>query len=165
MRKTEIMKQLADNANMAALSDLGAQIGALHRAKLTNVEELAAILKPLAQAMAALTDETRQSLAQIEAKGREQAERLHDQIEEAAKVCDAATKQVHKATDRLEKASNRIAWSHYLLAMATGCVTALLVSASWLWLAPPTVSNHIDAKEIADQLRPVIAPLKPSKGK
>ena len=165
MRKTEIVKQLADNANKTALSDLGAQIGALHQAKLTNVEELAAILEPIAQAMAALTDETRQSLVQIEARGTEQAERIHQQIAAAATACETVVKQAQSTAQRLEAAGSRIEWSHYLVAMATGCVTALLVSAFWLWLAPPTVANNIDPKEVANLLRPVIAPSKPSKSK
>ena len=55
-------------------------------------------------------------------------------------------------------------WRHYLLATSTACMTALLVSAFWLWLAPPTVSNYLDAKAVADELRPAIAALKPSKG-
>ena len=44
-------------------------------------------------------------------------------------------------------------------------MTALLVSAFWLWLAPPTVQNHLDAKAVAEMLRPEIAPAKPSRGK
>lgn len=165
MRKTEILKQLADSANKTKLADLGTQIGALHQAKLTSAEELAEILEPIAQAMAALTDETRQSLSMIEAKGMEQGERIQQQIMAAARACQAATEQALCAAQRLELAGRSLEWSHYLVAMATGCATALLVSGFWLWLAPPTVVNYLDPKAVAEELRPAIAALKPSKGK
>ena len=52
------------------------------------------------------------------------------------------------------------------LAMVTGLTTAALVSAFWLWLAPPTVQNQLDPKAVAEYLKPaVIAALKPSKGR
>ena len=165
MRKTETLKQLADSANKTKLADLGAQIGALHQAKLTSADELASILEPVAQAMAALTDETRQSLVMIEAKGIEQGERIERQIMAAAQACQAATQRAESAAQRLETAGRMMEWRHYLLAMSTACLTALLVSAFWLWLVPPTVSNYLDAKAVADELRPAIAALKPSKGK
>jgi membrane-associated phospholipid phosphatase len=34
-------------------------------------------------------------------------------------------------------------WQHYGLAVMTGLITAALVSAFWLWLAPPTVQNQL----------------------
>ena len=165
MRKTETLKQLADSANKTKLADLGTQIGALHQARLTSADELASILEPIAQAMAALTDETRQSLNAVEAKGMEQAERIQKQIMEAAQACLAATQRAESAAERLEMASRMMEWRHYLLAIASACMTGLLVSAFWLWLAPPTVSNYLDAKAVANELRPAIAALKPSKGK
>jgi hypothetical protein len=165
MRKTEILKQLADSANKTKLADLGAQIGALHQAKLTSADELASILEPIAQAMAALTDETRQSLNAVEAKGMEQAERIQQQIMAAAQACQVATQRAESAAQRLETAGRTMEWRHYLLAISTACMTALLVSAFWLWLAPPTVSNYLDPKAVAEELRPAIAALKPSKGK
>ena len=165
MRKTETLKQLADSANKTNLADLGAQIGALHQAKLASADELASILEPIAQAMAALTDETRQSLNTVEAKGMEQAERIQKKIMTAAQACQAATQRAEIAAERLEMAGRMLEWRHYLLAIATACTTGLLVSAFWLWLAPPTVRNYLDAKAVADELRPAIAALKPSKGK
>jgi hypothetical protein len=47
----------------------------------------------------------------------------------------------------------------------TGMMTATLVTAFWLWLAPPIVQNHLDAKAVAEYLRPGIVAVKPSKGK
>jgi membrane-associated phospholipid phosphatase len=57
-------------------------------------------------------------------------------------------------------------WRHYALAVMTGLITAALVSAFWLWLAPPTVQNQLDPKAVAEYLQPaVIEALKHSKGK
>ena len=165
MKKTETLRQLTNSANRARLSDLGAQIEALHQAKISSVDELAMILEPIAQAMAALTDETRQTMSAIEAKGAEQGERIQRQIMAAAQACQAATQRAESAAQRLEAASQSAESRNYFLAIATGCVTAVLVSAFWLWLAPPTVSNFLDARALADMLRPEIAALKLSKGK
>jgi hypothetical protein len=63
MRKTETLRQLAAMSNETHLDMLGRQIEAVHQSRVKSVEELATLLEPLAQAMAALTDETRQTLA------------------------------------------------------------------------------------------------------
>ena len=165
MRKTETVKQLAASANARHLDDLGQQIEALRQARLASAEQLASMLEPIAQAMAALTDETRQTLGTIEVKGQEQSARINAQILAAARVCQEAADRAERSADHLERAGNSLELNHYLMALATGCVTALLVSGFWLWLAPPIVQNHLDAQAVAEYLRPAIAALKPSKGK
>jgi hypothetical protein len=54
---------------------------ALREAKLTSAEELATLLEPLAQAMAALTDETRASLEQVQEYNKEQSKQFLKQLE------------------------------------------------------------------------------------
>ena len=57
-------------------------------------------------------------------------------------------------------------WTHYALTVGTALATAVLVSVFWLWLNPPTVQNQLDAKAVAEYLKPaVIEALKPSRGK
>jgi malate synthase len=58
MTKSETMKQLAAASNAGRLDDLGQRIETLRSARIESAEQLAAMLEPLAQAMAALTDET-----------------------------------------------------------------------------------------------------------
>src|SRR5471032_74664 len=166
MTKSETVRQLAAASNAARVEALNQQIEGLRQAKLTSAEELAALLEPLAQAMAALTDETRLSLAQIEQHSREQSEQFRAQVETAITSWRNATRAAEKAAERLDQAVQRMEVSHYLLAILTGLVTGILASVFWLWLAPaPTVQYTLDAKAVAELLRPEIVALKPRKGK
>jgi ABC-type transporter Mla subunit MlaD len=141
MTKSETLKQLAAASNAARLAE------------------------PLAQAMAALTDETRQTLTEIAQQSREQGEKFQRQIEVAAKAWQDAAAQTHDAAESLNQAGRRMEWRHYLLALMTGLCTAMLVSAFWLWLAPPSVINRLDPQAVAEYLRPEIAAVKRSNGK
>jgi Flp pilus assembly protein TadB len=138
----------------------------LRQAKHQSAEDLAATLEPLAQAMAALTDETRQTLAEIERKSQEQGEKFSAQVSEAAKEWKAAAAEAQKAAEALNQAGQRMEWRHYLLAALVGMVTAAAVTASWLFLAPPSIQNQLDPQAVAEHLKPaVIEALKPSKGR
>jgi hypothetical protein len=116
--------------------------------------------------MAALADETRQTLAEIDRKSREQAETFKRQLSESEKGYKDAAAAAEKAAESLNQAGQRMGWRHYGLAVVTGAVTAALVSGFWLWLAPPKVQNMLDAQAVAEYLKPaVIEALKPSRGK
>ena len=53
-----------------------------------------------------------------------------------------------------------------LLAALVGMVTAAAVTASWLFLAPPSIQNQLDLQAEAEHPKsPVIEALKPSKGR
>jgi erythromycin esterase-like protein len=165
MTKSETTKQLAAASNAARLAELGKQIEAIRQARLDSAEQLATMLEPLAQAMAALTDETRETLAEICQQSKEQAEQFQAQLEAANKASRQAALDAQAAAQSLNSAGRRMELSHYLLALATGLTTALLVSAFWLWLAPPSVINKLDPKAVAEYLRPEIAAVKRLKGK
>jgi hypothetical protein len=165
MTKSEILKQLAAASNAARLAELGKQIEDVRQAKLESAEQLATMLEPLAQAMAALTDETRQTLAEIVQQSREQGEKFQRQIEVTAKAWQNAAAQTRHAAESLNQAGRRMEWRHYLLAVMTGLSTAMLVSAFWLWLAPPSVINRLDPQAVAEYLRPEIAAVKRSNAK
>ena len=85
MSKTETLRQSAAASNETRLEHLAHQIQELSQAKAQSAEALATMLEPLAQAMDALTDETRQTLAEIDRKSREQGEKFSGQINAAAK--------------------------------------------------------------------------------
>lgn len=163
MSKTETLRQSAAAMNATRLERLASQIETVRQTKHQSAEDLAATLEPLAQALAALTDETRQTLAEIDRKSREQCETFRLQLLEAEQATAAASQAAHS----LSQASQRMEWRHYALALLTGLFTAALVSGLWLWLAPaPKVRNQLDAREVADYLKPaVIEALKPSRGK
>ena len=168
MSKTETLRQSAAASNATRVEHLATQIESLRQAKHQSAEELAQTLEPLAQALAALTDETRQTLAEIDRKSREQGEAFKRQLSESVKGYKEAAAEASQAADSLNQAGQRMEWRHYALALLTGLVTAALVSGFWLWLAPPTVTvqNQLDAKAVADHLKPaVIEALRPSRGK
>lgn len=166
MSKTETLRQSAAASNETRLERLASQIETVRQSRHQSAEELAATLEPLAQAMAALAEETRQTLTEIDRKSREQGEQFSRQIETAAASWRTAAQEAQTAADRLNQAGARMEWQHYGLAVMTGLITAALVSAFWLWLAPPTVQNQLDPKAVAEYLKPaVISALKPLKGR
>ena len=166
MSKTETLRQCAAASNETRLERLASQIEAVRQSRHQSVEELAETLEPLAQAMAALTDETRQTLAGIEAQSKAHADKISSQISSAAKGLREAAAEAQKAADALNQAGQRMEWRHYLLAGLVGMVTAAAVTASWLWLAPPTIQNQLDPQAVAQHLKPaVIEALRRSSGK
>lgn len=166
MTKSETLKQLAAASNEARLASLNQQIEHLREAKLASAEELAALLEPLAQAMAALTDETRASLEQVQEYNQEQSKQFLKQLENMTTAWHSAATAAQKAAHRLEAAGNRLEVAHYLLAAVIGIVTGLLASAFLLWRAPaPIIENVLDAKAVAELLKAEIAPQKLRKGK
>jgi len=166
MSKTETLRESAAASNATRLEQLADQIETVRQAKLQSAQDLAEILEPLAQAMAALTDETRQTLAEIERKSQAQGEKFSHQISAAAQAWRDAAAQAQTAAHSLNQAGTRMEWTHYALVLATALLTAVLVSVFWLYLAPPTVQNQLDPKAVAQYLKPaVIEALKPSKGR
>ena len=107
MNKAETLRQLAASANAKKVEGLTQQIETLRTAKLESVEQLAALLEPLAQAMAALTDDTRETLVSVEKQLRQQGERIARQIEDAAEVCREAGLIAHRSAQRLENAGHQ----------------------------------------------------------
>ena len=165
MSKTETLRQSAEASNVTRVEHLATQLESL-RQRHQSVESLAEALEPLAQALAALTDETRQTLTEIDRKSREQGEKFKQQIAASAQSYREAATHAQTAADSLNQAGRRMEWRHYALALLTGLATAALVSGFWLWLAPPRVQNTLDAKAVAEYLKPaVIEALKPSRGK
>lgn len=166
MSKTETLRQSAAVTNETRLERLAAQIETVRQAKHQSAEDLAATLEPLAQALAALTDETRQTLAEIDSKTGKAASDFVRKINDTTKEWTDAAQAADDAATALTKAAKRMEWRHYGLAVVTGLVTAALVTAFWLWLKPPTIQNQLDAKAVAEYLKPaVIEALRPSRGK
>ena len=94
--------------------------------------------------MAALTDETRETLTEIERTSRQQAAQFQKQIESAANSWQTAATQAQSAADRLNQAGQRMEWIHYVLAAMIGLLSATLVSVFWIWLLPRTIENKVD---------------------
>lgn len=157
MSKTETLRQSAASSNEIRLEKLASRIEAMRQAKYQSAEELAKELEPLAQALAALADETRQTLAEIERTSQAQAEQFSNQTKAAAKDWREAAAEAQAAADSLNQAGQRMELRHYALAGIVGMVTAALVTACWLWLAPSaTIQNTLDPEAVAKHLRPAI---------
>jgi chemotaxis protein histidine kinase CheA len=168
MNKTETLRQSASAANEKRLAHLAHQIESVRQAKHQRVEDLASSLEPLAQAMAALSDETLQTLMLIEHRTREQAEAFTRQFQDEVRSFREATAAARKAADRMKQSTQGLRWRHYALAIVTGLLTAGLVSGFWLWVAPPKVVNTVtlNAQAVADLLQPAMtAALNHSKGR
>lgn len=170
MSKTEMLRQSAQAKNETRLQDLTNEVQTVSQARPQSVEDLAALLEPLAQALAALTDQAGKTLTELDHKSRETSQTLQGQVDSATQILRLLTTQAQaqakSAADHLNRAGNRLGWKHYGLATATGTITAVLVSAFWLWAYPPTVQNTLDPRAVANYLKPaVIEALKPSKGK
>ena len=141
------------------------QIETLRQTKHQNVEDLAAMLEPLAQAMAALTDETRQTMIEIDKKTKDQGDRFKSQMDAATQSWIKSAVEAQKAAENLSKAGRRLSWGHYSLVIITGLCTAMLTSAFWLYLAPPKIQNELDPAAVAKLLKPAIEQQKHLKGK
>ena len=167
MNKTETLRQSAAAANEKRLAHLAHQIETVRQAKHQSVEDLASSLEPLAQAMAALSDDTRQSLMLIEQRTREQAEAFTSQLQEEVRTFREITAAARKAADKMQQSTQGLRWRHYALALATGLLTAVPVSGFWLWVAPPKIQNtlNLDPQTLAQDLAPAIAALKLSRNK
>lgn len=157
MSKTETLRQLTTATNEKRLARLAEQIETVHQSKSQSAEALAETLEPLAQAIAALTDETRETLVEIERTSNQQAAQFQKQIETAANKWEAAAAQAQGAADRLNQAGQRMEWIHYALAAMTGILSATLVTAFWIWLLPRTIENKLDPQAVADHLKPAVA--------
>jgi ElaB/YqjD/DUF883 family membrane-anchored ribosome-binding protein len=151
---------LASASNAARLDALGQRIEALRSSRVESVEELASMLEPLAQAMATLTDEARQTLTDVEQQSREQAERFKNQVETATKALSQATTLAQHAANNMGAAARWTEWRHYLLAVMTGVMSGLLVSAFWLWQGSPTLGADPRMKPAPALLSPETPPIK-----
>lgn len=154
MSKTETSRQLATASNARRLEQLANQIETLRQARLQNAEDLSAILEPLAQAVAALTDETRETLAQIDATSRQQAQQFQERITATTQQWTRTLSRAEEAAQALAKAANQIKATFLLWTLLISLVSATLASAFWLWLAPtPIIVHRIDAQEVANLLK------------
>jgi chromosome segregation ATPase len=149
MHKTETLRQLSAVANAKHLENMTQQIETLRQAKLQSAEELAAMLEPLAQAMAALTDETRETLAQLRAQSAQQQTEFQTQSrtivntwQHSTQLMDDAGRQLREATDRfthgltdtVNQAAWRLGWKHYTLTIVSGILAAIVTLGLWHWL-------------------------------
>lgn len=165
MSKTETMRQLSAAANAKRLEELGNQIEAVKQAELKSAEELATILKPLALAIAALTEEFQETLQAMDRKAREQSDAFSHQSQAAAEILRQAAASANQAALRQHQAGRHSMWPHYGLAVVVGAISAMIMTMFLHWGMPP-VEGVLDPKAVAQSLKPaLIEALKPSRGK
>jgi translation initiation factor 2B subunit (eIF-2B alpha/beta/delta family) len=167
MSKTETLRQLTAVANAKHVEHMTQQIEALRQAKFQSVEEFAAQAEPLFQAMVALTDETRQTLAQLREQSTQQMAEFQTQsrhivntwqhstqlMEEAARNLTTATHSFSQGlTETVNHAAWRLGWKHYMLTVIAGVLGALLTIGLWGWLSPKPVSSTLPSKSSATVL-------------
>ncbi|MDQ2694031.1 MAG: IncQ-type mobilization protein MobB [Pseudomonadota bacterium] len=160
MSKTEIVRRLDDTAAQRqiarTIADLQRQIETLQPGRLVeelnqamreahsqHLDELAAQLEPLAQAMAALTDETRETLSRIQDEtARSQqaaAEQWRTMTSETAAAGRALEHTAQKLTETVQdgrRAILRVSQRVVLSSALTGFLVALagiLGAGGWIW--------------------------------
>jgi hypothetical protein len=171
MSKTETLRQLTAVANAKHVERMTQQLETLRQTKAQSAEELAAILEPLAQAMAALTDETRATLAQLQQQSTQQVQTLDTQSqallhqwernpqelrEAAMRLTQASDQLMQNSAQILHQAAWRLGWKHYALTIATGILAAVLTLGLWTWLSATPASGTPPSRPS------VTAPRKPS---
>lgn len=159
MSKTEMLRQSAAASNEKRLAHLTHQIEAVRQAKAQSVEELAVRLEPLAQAMAALTDETYTTLQRIDQRTQEQAQAFSEQLQTEMLAFRQSMARARKAAADWEQAAQtgqrRLLRQMIAIGLWSSIVTAVLVSGLWRWVAPPIqTSVTLDTQAVANLLQP-----------
>ncbi len=173
MSKAETLRQSAIDKNKSNLEQLAEQVQTIREAKVQSVEELSAMLEPLAQALASLSSDAAETLSRIELATRTASVDYQRQINAASESLGSANTATIQATAGLKRAAGRLSWGHYALTVLTGLVTAVLVSGFWLWFRPPIVKVPLDTLAVAEALRPALIeamktakePAKPAKSR
>lgn len=114
-----------------------------------GIDDLAAEIEPLAQAMAKLTDEARQRIEEVEQASQRQANEWQKKQQQVSAEWVAVAKSMNQAANELAEASataNRAArgWTWKLWAgviLASLMPTVVLLIASWLWLSPQVTTT------------------------
>lgn len=173
MSKAEMLRQSAIDKNKANLEQLAEQVQTIREAKAQSVEELSAMLEPLAQALASLSSEAGKTLSEIQEATRAASAILQRQMKDAHTSLSNSEIRASQATVGLKRAASSLGWGHYALTVLTGLVTAVLVSGFWLWFRPPIVKIPMDTQAVVQALSPALIeamkagkePVKPAKSK
>ena len=136
-----------------------------------NVEQIADELEPLALSLATLADQAQASIQRMEAAALQQAKEWNSQqlsaanaVETAAKTVAQHVKALQQATASLQQTAEEVQqaqrgqlWTLATVAGVSAILAAALAIGLWLWLAPaPEVRNQLDAKAVAEYLKPAI---------
>ena len=114
-----------------------------------GIDDLAAEIEPLAQAMAKLTDEARQRIEEVEQASQRQANEWQKKQQQVSAEWVAVARSMNQAANELAEASvtaNRAArgWNWKLWAgvlVASLMPTVVLLIASWVWLNPQVTTT------------------------
>jgi hypothetical protein len=129
-----------------------------------NVEQIAEELQPLALSLATLADQAQASIKELEVQSLRQAREWSIAQESAAAAVRNAAINVKEATASLSQIAGDLkqAQRHQFRNLVTVASMSAILAAQlsiifWLWLAPvPEVKNTLDAKAVADYLKPAI---------
>ena len=168
-----MLRQSAIEKNKTNLEQLAEQVQTIRDAKAQSVEELSAMLEPLAKALASLSSDAAKTLVQIEEATRTAGVNFERQVKVANDSLEVAIRATSQATTVLQRAAGGLGWKHYGLTVVTGLLTAVLVSGFWLWFRPPITDNRLDPNMVAEYLKPAMIeamktakePAKPAKSK
>jgi ABC-type transporter Mla subunit MlaD len=139
---------------------MAAKIEQVQQAKLQSAEELAAMLEPLAQAMAGLVDETRLTLRATNQTIHDCSQLQQQELGEISKKAQVMITAAEKAAEKLNEVSQNLERQNrrqmLISAVLGGLISAVLVSGFWLLLAPPKIQNVLDPTAVVELLRPLL---------
>lgn len=99
------------------------------------MDELATALEPLAKVLATLSNKAGEILTEIEQETKSASLDYQRQISATSDNLGMVVRAAEQATPSY-RAANRLDWTHFALVIATGLLSAMLVSGSWVWFGP-----------------------------
>ena len=164
MSKTQQVKAIAAQRSKA----ISAQIQELRQLQSQSVESLARQIEPLAQSLATLSDEARESIIKIVQTAAHHQQQTADRVSSAAEkwgmaaksvskerqALQSATKQITASTDQAARQLRGVTWKIWIAAISSSTLIALaLVSAYAIW-QPPLSSNEKAAVRYFNAIAP-----------
>jgi hypothetical protein len=168
MSLTAEMQSAAADKRTAAAQALARQIETVRSLKAESTETLAAQIEPLALALAALCDETRRTLEQVERTARENQQQTAASWGTAAKSwgatiasfkiermeLQAASERAAAAAQSLSKYRKSVTAKAWISAILTGALTATLLLTAYVAWQPPLSHAERQAVEWYRNLSP-----------
>jgi len=140
MSKLETVESLS-NRRSKAISE---QINELRQLQAQSVENLAQQIEPLAQSLAALSDESRKAILRIVRESHKAQRQSADQWSDAAgsieterKALVEATKQITSSTDQAARQLRGVTARVWIAAISTGTLIALALLGGYMIWQPP----------------------------
>lgn len=107
-----------------------------------NLNELAERVEPLAQALAALADDTRQTLTETQESLERQLEVTNQTTQQLSRTLNEASQKLAQSAREAQQASWSMTWKPLMIAVLSGIGSALALSVLSHWLQPSEATQR-----------------------